>query len=142
MSLVSFLYFPPYLDNNILAKVIGSSSKNTGPCPQLSYSLVGESKGPGNMSACAHSVNCPGRSSSLSLGFHLSHERPGPTIKGVIPTLKSKHSGAVASLHVPGRGDKSNLRSLSLINAGTVHIGMKAGPSPFFSFAPRRLSCF
>lgn len=63
-------------------------------------------------------------------------------IKGAIPSLKNYDSGAAASLHVPGRGDKSNLRYLNLINAGTVNIGMKAGPIPFFSFASRQLSCF
>lgn len=51
-------------------------------------------------------------------------------IKGAIPTLKNSDSGTVASLHFPGRGDKSNWRYLSLINAGMVNIGMKALPIP------------
>lgn len=63
-------------------------------------------------------------------------------IKGAIPTLKNSDSGTVASLHFPGRGDKSNWKYLSLINAGTVNIGMKALPIPFFPFVSRQLLCF
>lgn len=63
-------------------------------------------------------------------------------IKGAIPTLKIYDSGTVASCNAPGGGDKSNLRILNLINAGTVNIGMKAYPIPFFSFASRQLLCF
>lgn len=46
------------------------------------------------------------------------------------------------SLNVLGRADKSNLRYLNLINAGTVNMGMKAYPIPFFSFPSRQLLCF
>lgn len=63
-------------------------------------------------------------------------------IKGAIPALKIYDSGIAASLNVPGRADKSNLRYLNLINAGTVNIGMKAYPIPFFSFPSRQLLCF
>lgn len=47
-------------------------------------------------------------------------------IKGAIPALKIYDSGIAASLNVPGRADKSNLRYFNLMNAGTVDIGMKA----------------
>lgn len=62
-------------------------------------------------------------------------------IKGAIPALKIYDSGIAASLNVPGRADKSNLRYFNLMNAGTVDIGMKASPVPF-SFPSRQLSCF
>ena len=63
-------------------------------------------------------------------------------IKEAIPAFKIFDSGIAASLNVPGRTDKSNLRYLNLINAGTVNMGMKAYPSPFFSFPSRQLLCF
>lgn len=63
-------------------------------------------------------------------------------IKEAILAFKIFDSGIAAALNVPGRTDKSNLRYLNLINAGTVNMGMKAYPSPFFSFPSRQLLCF
>jgi hypothetical protein len=44
-------------------------------------------------------------------------------IKGAVPALKIYSFGIAASLHVPGRADKTNLRYLGLIHEGTVNIG-------------------
>jgi hypothetical protein len=50
-------------------------------------------------------------------------ERLDYLIKGAVPALKIYSFGIAASLHVPGRADKTNLRYLGLIHAGTVNIG-------------------
>lgn len=97
----------------------------------------------GTKFASAHSVTSP-KAQPLSepLVFYLSYGRLDHMIKEAIPAFKIFDSGIAASLKVPGRADKSNLRYLNLINAGTVNMGMKAYSIPFFSFPSRQLLCF